>query len=136
MDKPPRRRNDPVLTRALVMRVAQSAFIIMVGTMLVYTHEMLEDGVVDRHDTTMTFTCFVLFDMFNALPPYSFPQGEFQFSSPLRPTQVSSVGETSPILSVDGIPLSDPLMKPRKRPAPEGDNKPTVKKQKITTVSH
>ena len=67
MNKPPRRRGDPVLTRALVMRVIQSASIIMFGTMVVYTHEMLEDNVVDRHDTTMTFTCFVLFDMFNAL---------------------------------------------------------------------
>lgn len=36
------------------------------GTMLIYTHEML-DGVVSKRDTTMTFTCFVLFDMFNAL---------------------------------------------------------------------
>jgi P-type Ca2+ transporter type 2C len=39
----------------------------MFGTMMVYTHEMLEDGKVTRRDTTMTFTCFVLFDMFNAL---------------------------------------------------------------------
>ncbi len=67
MNRPPRKRDDPVLTRALIMRVAQSAFIIMFGTMMVYTHEMLEDGAVTRRDTTMTFTCFVLFDMFNAL---------------------------------------------------------------------
>jgi len=67
MNRPPRKRNDAVLTRSLLMRVAQSAFIIMFGTMMVYTHEMLEDGQVTRRDTTMTFTCFVLFDMFNAL---------------------------------------------------------------------
>lgn len=67
MNRPPRKRNDPVLTRALVMRVMQSAFIVMFGTMMVYTHEMLEDREVTRRDTTMTFTCFVLFDMFNAL---------------------------------------------------------------------
>jgi P-type Ca2+ transporter type 2C len=67
MNRPPRKRNDPVLTRKLIMRVAQSAAIIMIGTMLVYWHEMLEDGQVTRRDTTMTFTCFVLFDMFNAL---------------------------------------------------------------------
>ncbi|KAK3986678.1 hypothetical protein QBC44DRAFT_133941 [Cladorrhinum sp. PSN332] len=67
MNRPPRRRGDAVLTRPLVMRVLTQAFIIMVGTMLVYTHEMLEDGQVTRRDTTMTFTCFVLFDMFNAL---------------------------------------------------------------------
>jgi Ca2+-transporting ATPase len=35
--------------------------------MVVYLLEMRADGVVTRRDTTMTFTCFVLFDMFNAL---------------------------------------------------------------------
>lgn len=67
MKRPPRRRGAPALTRALIQRVCQSAFLIMLGTMLVYTHEMLDDGQVTRRDTTMTFTCFVLFDMFNAL---------------------------------------------------------------------
>ncbi|PNY20655.1 Calcium-transporting ATPase 1 [Tolypocladium capitatum] len=67
MNRPPRKRNDPVLTRALLIRVLTSAAIIMIGTMLVYSHEMLADGQVTRRDTTMTFTCFVFFDMFNAL---------------------------------------------------------------------
>lgn len=67
MNRPPRKRNDPVLTQALITRVLTSAAIIMVGTMLVYSHEMLADGQVTRRDTTMTFTCFVFFDMFNAL---------------------------------------------------------------------
>lgn len=66
MAQPPRRRGAPVLTWPLIQRVLTSASIIMTGTMLVYTHEML-DGVVSKRDTTMTFTCFVLFDMFNAL---------------------------------------------------------------------
>ncbi|CAD6454049.1 9f6184db-d7a4-4940-bed7-8a3a659e1777 [Sclerotinia trifoliorum] len=67
MNKPPRVRNAPVLTRALIARVLTSATIIMLGTMAVYTHEMLSDGQISKRDTTMTFTCFVLFDMFNAL---------------------------------------------------------------------
>ncbi|RFU31305.1 hypothetical protein B7463_g5018, partial [Scytalidium lignicola] len=67
MSRPPRKRNAPVLTKALISRVLISATIIMCGTMLVYTHEMLTDGEVTKRDTTMTFTCFVLFDMFNAL---------------------------------------------------------------------
>lgn len=67
MNRPPRKRNDPVLTKALIRRVLTSAAIIMVGTMFVYSREMLADGSVSRRDTTMTFTCFVLFDMFNAL---------------------------------------------------------------------
>lgn len=67
MNRPPRKRNDPVLTHALIKRVLTSAFIIMAVTMMIYRHEMLEDGQVTRRDTTMTFTCFVFFDMFNAL---------------------------------------------------------------------
>lgn len=67
MNRPPRRRNDAVLTKAVLMRVLTSAAIIMIGTMLIYSHEMLADGQVTRRDTTMTFTCFVFFDMFNAL---------------------------------------------------------------------
>lgn len=67
MNRPPRQRGDAVLTRTVLTRVMISAAIIMTGTMLVYRHEMLSDGEVTRRDTTMTFTCFVLFDMFNAL---------------------------------------------------------------------
>jgi len=66
MNKPPRRRGAPVLTWPLIQRVLTSAAVIMTGTMTVYVHEMLE-GSVSKRDTTMTFTCFVLFDMFNAL---------------------------------------------------------------------
>jgi Ca2+-transporting ATPase len=49
----------------------------MLGTLIVYIREMgevVEDVSIDKHsrvvtahDTTMTFTCFVLFDMWNAL---------------------------------------------------------------------
>jgi Ca2+-transporting ATPase len=66
MARPPRRRGAPVLTRPLIQRVLTNAAVIMGGTMIIYTHEML-DGKVNKRDTTMTFTCFVLFDMFNAL---------------------------------------------------------------------
>lgn len=67
MNRPPRHRDDPVLTKTLLLRVLIGATLITAGTMAIYTHEMLSDGVVTKRDTTMTFTCFVLFDMFNAL---------------------------------------------------------------------
>ncbi|KAI0021000.1 calcium-transporting P [Xylariomycetidae sp. FL0641] len=67
MSRPPRSRSEAVLTRALLYRVLTSAAIIMTGTLLVYRYEMVSDMTVTRRDTTMTFTCFVLFDMFNAL---------------------------------------------------------------------
>ena len=67
MSRPPRSRNARVLTRALIQRVLTSASIIMLGTLLIYIHEMSQDHTVSARDTTMTFTCFVFFDMFNAL---------------------------------------------------------------------
>jgi len=67
MTRMPRKRSDPVLTWPLLYRVATSATIIMLGTLAVYAFEMASDNLVTKRDTTMTFTCFVLFDMFNAL---------------------------------------------------------------------
>jgi len=66
MTRPPRKRGSPALTWPLIQRVMTSAAIIMLGTFAVYTHELL-DGEINKRDTTMTFTCFVLFDMFNAM---------------------------------------------------------------------
>lgn len=65
MNKPPRKRNDNVLTINVIKRVLQSAVFVIIGTMFVYVREMGDS--ITRRDTTMTFTCFVLFDMFNAL---------------------------------------------------------------------
>ncbi|RUS15392.1 hypothetical protein BC937DRAFT_92522 [Endogone sp. FLAS-F59071] len=66
MRKPPRPKNKPILTRNLVVRVLTAAAIIVIGTMFIYVSEM-HDGLVTPRDTTMTFTTFVFFDMFNAL---------------------------------------------------------------------
>ncbi|KAL4874155.1 hypothetical protein BDV12DRAFT_159204 [Aspergillus spectabilis] len=76
MNRPPRPKTARVLTKPLIRRVLMSAFMIMLGTLAIYIYEMGDDDdvqtgkrsrVVTAHDTTMTFTCFVLFDMFNAL---------------------------------------------------------------------
>ncbi|KAF2477801.1 calcium-transporting P [Lindgomyces ingoldianus] len=67
MSRPPRPKKARVLTRQLLQRVLQSASIIMMGTLTTYYREMTSDGEVTARDTTMTFTCFVFFDMFNAL---------------------------------------------------------------------
>ncbi len=96
MTLPPRSRTARVLTKPLIRRVLTSASLIMLGTLAIYIRQMVgEDstgaldlgttahhntikagisghgnsgkGVVTSRDTTMTFTTFVLFDMFNAL---------------------------------------------------------------------
>ena len=43
-----------------------SGTLILLGTMYVFVRE-LQDGVVTEKDTTITFTTFVCFDLFNAL---------------------------------------------------------------------
>uniref|UniRef100_A0A7N8WMF0 Calcium-transporting ATPase n=1 Tax=Mastacembelus armatus TaxID=205130 RepID=A0A7N8WMF0_9TELE len=64
--KPPRNVRDSILTRSLIVKVLLSALIIVCGTLFVFWRE-LQDNMITPRDTTMTFTCFVFFDMFNAL---------------------------------------------------------------------
>lgn len=67
----PRPRNARVLHPRLLRRVLQSASVILIGTLFTYVSnltpaDLAAHSVSDR-DTTLTFTQFVLFDMFNAL---------------------------------------------------------------------
>lgn len=74
---PPRSRNQRVLNKPLLRRVLQSASIITFGTLFTYVRQMPDTsasgdplssrGRTSARDTTMTFTAFVFFDMFNAL---------------------------------------------------------------------
>ncbi|XP_046733266.1 calcium-transporting ATPase type 2C member 1 isoform X2 [Silurus meridionalis] len=64
--KPPRNVRDSILTRSLIAKVLVSSFIIVCGTLFVFWWELRDNEITPR-DTTMTFTCFVFFDMFNAL---------------------------------------------------------------------
>ncbi|XP_054715664.1 calcium-transporting ATPase type 2C member 1-like [Uloborus diversus] len=66
LKQPPRNVKEPMITRELIINVIMSALIIITGTMWIFRREM-SDMMVTRRDTTMTFTCFVFFDMFNAL---------------------------------------------------------------------
>ena len=71
LQQPPRPRNARVLTRRLIRRVLQSAAIILIGTLFTYVSNLTPEDLlahsVSARDTTLTFTQFVLFDMFNAL---------------------------------------------------------------------
>ncbi|XP_033646703.1 calcium-transporting ATPase type 2C member 1-like [Asterias rubens] len=62
----PRRVKDPMITKPLLINVVMSAIIIVSGTLWIFWREM-RDNIITPRDTTMTFTCFVFFDMFNAL---------------------------------------------------------------------
>jgi Ca2+-transporting ATPase len=62
----PRKADDSIVTRALLMRAISSAAIIMFTTLMVFRNELLDDGRVSRRDTTMTFMTFVNCDLVNA----------------------------------------------------------------------
>jgi Ca2+-transporting ATPase len=85
--QPPRNVKEPMITKDLIINVLMSAAIIVTGTLFVFIAEVclylftyflilkisfllnsqMSDNLVTPRDTTMTFTCFVFFDMFNAL---------------------------------------------------------------------
>lgn len=64
--QPPRSSKQAMIDRPLIANVLTSAVIIVLGTLFVFQRE-LQDNRLTPRDTTMTFTCFVLFDLFNAL---------------------------------------------------------------------
>jgi Ca2+-transporting ATPase len=66
MQRPPRNVKEDIITKPLLLRVLTSGFLILIGTMYVFIHEM-EDGEITQRALTMTFTTFIMFDMFNAL---------------------------------------------------------------------
>ena len=66
MKRPPRPSTEPILTRRLLKIIVATAAFIFAGTQFVFMREM-SDNVVTRRDTTMTFTTFVMFDLFAAL---------------------------------------------------------------------
>ncbi|XP_059519961.1 calcium-transporting ATPase type 2C member 1 isoform X5 [Myotis daubentonii] len=75
--KPPRNWKDSILTKNLILKILVSSIIIVCGTLFVFWRE-LRDNVITPRDTTMTFTCFVFFDMFNALSSRSQTKSVFE----------------------------------------------------------
>uniref|UniRef100_A0A8C5TBP1 Calcium-transporting ATPase n=1 Tax=Malurus cyaneus samueli TaxID=2593467 RepID=A0A8C5TBP1_9PASS len=61
--QPPRCITDTILSKSLILKIFMSAAIIISGTLFVFWKE----GGITPRTTTMTFTCFVFFDLFNAL---------------------------------------------------------------------
>uniref|UniRef100_A0A2K5YJA5 P-type Ca(2+) transporter n=1 Tax=Mandrillus leucophaeus TaxID=9568 RepID=A0A2K5YJA5_MANLE len=65
--QPPRSVGDTILSRALILKIFMSAVVIISGTLFIFWKEMPEDRASTPRTTTMTFTSFVFFDLFNAL---------------------------------------------------------------------
>ncbi|KAF8588832.1 Ca-transporting ATPase [Ramaria rubella] len=77
MSKPPRKKDEPVISKRLLLRVLFSASIIVLGTLFVFAHE-LSDGSTSNRDQTMTFTCFVFLDLASAIQNRGLGCGIFQ----------------------------------------------------------
>ncbi|XP_072374008.1 calcium-transporting ATPase type 2C member 2-like isoform X2 [Scyliorhinus torazame] len=77
INRPPRSVKDSIMNKGLIIKILFSAIIIISGTLFVYWKE-LPDGKISPRTTTMTFTCFVFFDMFNALSCRSQTKSIFQ----------------------------------------------------------
>jgi len=79
VNSPPRSPKKQVVDRYMLLRVCLSASVIISGTLWVFRNEMI-DGQVTARDTTMTFTCFIFFDMFNAISCRSWNRSVLQIS--------------------------------------------------------
>jgi len=80
--KKPRKATEPIINKTVFQRVLLSATCIVTGTLYVFYRETEQDPNGHRHtsarDTTMTFTCFVFFDMINAWTCRSQTQSVFK----------------------------------------------------------
>lgn len=67
LQQPPRNIRDTILSRSLILKILLSAAVIISGTLFIFWKEIPADKASTPRTTTMTFTCFVFFDLFNAL---------------------------------------------------------------------
>eukprot|EP00934_Nitzschia_sp_Nitz4_P006900 Nitzschia sp. Nitz4//scaffold287_size23745//16858//20130//NITZ4_008461-RA/size23745-snap-gene-0.24-mRNA-1//1//CDS//3329545772//6890//frame0 len=87
----PRKADDPIVTRALLLRAITSAALIVFLTLKVFANE-LDDGRVSRRDTTMTFMTFVNCDLFNAYVCRSAEKCFYELSLSSNPAFLWSIG--------------------------------------------
>jgi Ca2+-transporting ATPase len=78
MRQPPRDTKKSIINRRMIFSIIFSAVIMVIGTMYVFVREMNADGDVTSRDTTMTFTTFVMFQIFNAFNCRSEKKSVFQ----------------------------------------------------------
>ena len=87
----PRKADDPIVTRALLLRAVTSAALIVFVTLKIFANE-LDDGQISRRDTTMTFMTFVNCDLFNAYCCRSADHCFYELSFFGNPAFIWSVG--------------------------------------------
>jgi Ca2+-transporting ATPase len=63
---PPRRKNEQITSKLLIFRVISTSLLMVLGTITVF-YDGHKDGDITSKDRTRTFTCLVLFDLWNSL---------------------------------------------------------------------
>ncbi|RLN69079.1 hypothetical protein BBJ29_000710 [Phytophthora kernoviae] len=92
MKEGPRSKDASIITRTMLRRVLTSACFIVCGTLYVFYVELGSDGVISKRDRTMSFTTFVMFDMFNALSCRSDDKSVFEIGVLSNSVFVYAVG--------------------------------------------
>ncbi|OSX61640.1 hypothetical protein POSPLADRAFT_1046930 [Postia placenta MAD-698-R-SB12] len=87
MRRPPRKKDEPIISRRLTYRILFSATVIVVGTMYIYLYALSDDNM-SRREQTMTFTCFVFLDLVSAVQNRGLGCGLLQ--NPMLVTTVST----------------------------------------------
>jgi Ca2+-transporting ATPase len=67
MKRPPRNPREPVINKKLILNVSYGALIMVLGTLSIFFLEINKGLGLEKRATTMAFTVFVMFQMFNAL---------------------------------------------------------------------
>ncbi|KAL3232976.1 Calcium-transporting ATPase 1 [Nakaseomyces bracarensis] len=67
MDRPPRSRDERILSLKLILRLFYIAACILIGTFYIFLEGLNGEHEMSRKDFTMTFTGFVFFAIFNAI---------------------------------------------------------------------
>jgi Ca2+-transporting ATPase len=79
MNQPPRDTSKSIVSKKIITTVIVSSIIMFIGTLYVFITEMnAAQGVVNERITTITFTTFVFFQVFNALNCRSEKKSVFQ----------------------------------------------------------
>jgi Ca2+-transporting ATPase len=66
MSTPPSARDDPIVSLHLIAQCAVPAIVTVLNVMLAFYHGWADDGEMSARDITMTFTTFVICDMWSA----------------------------------------------------------------------
>jgi len=108
MKQPPRDPSTPVINRRMIIKILQGGFIMLFGTLYVFFSTVKDTGgihaehdangeesqvaIENRYATTLAFTTFVMFQMFNALNCRSATQSVFSLGLTTNKYFLAAIG--------------------------------------------